>query len=286
MGRLVSFLRAGSAARRGLAPAILSLLLIVTALPARTPAEAATCQFVLGFRTLHDLIPSVVGSCLDDETHAVNGDALQHTTNGLLVWRKADNYTAFTNGYQTWINGPFGLQTRLNTARFSWEPDVAPDNVDPRLSVAYSLAANSRFASLIANVVSQKIPIRLASLGPNVSGAFAIDRQTGQTAIFVDRSLEDGDPTDAATVLIHEATHAFDFAHLPGFGTSAGCLQTEERARLNEITFWADRFGPAGKQPPANAFEAAENAQTLLGEVSLRALLVATFTTYRSECGL
>ena len=26
-----------------------------------------------------------------------------------------------TNGGQTWVNGPFGLQQRANTQRFSWE---------------------------------------------------------------------------------------------------------------------------------------------------------------------
>ena len=37
-----------------------------------------------------------------------NGDGLQETTawhgkGGLMVWRKADNFTAFTDGYRTWI---------------------------------------------------------------------------------------------------------------------------------------------------------------------------------------
>lgn len=93
------------------------------------PARAASCQFVLGFAALHDLIPDVVGACVSDEQHNPdNGDALQETTNGLLVWRKADNWTAFTNGYQTWINGPLGLQQRLNEQRFWWEanPDHLP----------------------------------------------------------------------------------------------------------------------------------------------------------------
>lgn len=76
---------------------------------------------MLGFKTLHDLIPSVVGSCLADEQYAANGDALQPTTNGLLVWRKADNHTALTDGYRTWVNGPMGLQERLNMQRFAWE---------------------------------------------------------------------------------------------------------------------------------------------------------------------
>src|SRR5262249_6675345 len=39
---------------------------------------------------------------------------------------KADNWTAFTDGYRTWINGPLGLQERLNTGRFSWETAIPP----------------------------------------------------------------------------------------------------------------------------------------------------------------
>lgn len=89
-----------------------------------SPAAADGCTFVLGFATLHDLIPRQVGACLDDERHnPSNGDALQQTTGGLLVWRKADNFTAFTDGYQTWVSGPNGVQQRLNTQRFSWEAD-------------------------------------------------------------------------------------------------------------------------------------------------------------------
>src|SRR5262245_152985 len=86
-----------------------------------------TCSFVLGFAALHDAIPQIVGNCLEDQHSGANGDALQATTGGLLVWRKADNWTAFTNGYLTWVQGPFGLQTRLNTQRFSWEPN--PDGL-------------------------------------------------------------------------------------------------------------------------------------------------------------
>jgi hypothetical protein len=80
------------------------------------------CRLQLGFRVLHDLIPDIVGDCLEDEHHnPLNGDALQRTTGGLLVWRKADNWTAFTDGATTWINGPFGLQSRPNDGRFPWE---------------------------------------------------------------------------------------------------------------------------------------------------------------------
>lgn len=80
------------------------------------------CRYVFGFQALHDQLSSLVGDCTSDESHnPANGDALQHTTNGLLVWRKADNFTAFTDGYRTWVNGPYGVQERLNTERFPWE---------------------------------------------------------------------------------------------------------------------------------------------------------------------
>ena len=106
--------------------AVVALAIAFVALVASDPptAKAADCGFVLGFAALHDLIPDVVGDCIADEYHnPQNGDGLQETTGGLLVWRKADNWTAFTDGYRTWINGPYGLQQRLNAERFDWEAD-------------------------------------------------------------------------------------------------------------------------------------------------------------------
>ena len=92
-----------------------------------TSVAAAECEFVLGFKTLRDLIGhDIVGECLENQHHGANGDGLQQTTGGLLVWRKADNFTAFTDGYRSWINGPYGLVQRLNTERFEWEADYAP----------------------------------------------------------------------------------------------------------------------------------------------------------------
>ena len=107
---------------------VLALTVVVGLL---TPAIAAAqtpgaCQFILGFRTLHDLDSDDVGECLSDQTFVANGDAQQPTTKGLMVWRKADNWTAFTNGYMTWINGPNGLVSRLNTDRFDWEAPPPP----------------------------------------------------------------------------------------------------------------------------------------------------------------
>src|SRR5437899_1118728 len=64
--------------------AILWRLVIVLALslaPASIASAQSACTFILGFATLHDLIPNVVGNCIDDESHdPQTGDALQHTT--------------------------------------------------------------------------------------------------------------------------------------------------------------------------------------------------------------
>ncbi len=82
----------------------------------------ASCSFRLGFAALAQLIPGQVGFCLDDERNdPTTGDDIQHTSNGLLVWRKADNVSAFTNGQWTWLLGPDGLAQRPNNQRFSWE---------------------------------------------------------------------------------------------------------------------------------------------------------------------
>jgi hypothetical protein len=105
-----------------LASALLAALLSAAPVSAQT---GMACRFVLGFATLRDLIPNIVGECQGDQFFAANGDAQQHTTGGLLVWRKADNWTAFTDGTTTWLNGPEGLESRPNTERFAWEQDLA-----------------------------------------------------------------------------------------------------------------------------------------------------------------
>jgi hypothetical protein len=98
-------------------------------LPTATPGSVALasggdsgCTFVLGFAELRRMVgPEVVGDCVENQRFAEDGDARQQTTMGELVWRKADNVTAFTDGHQTWIVGPQGLQKRLNDDRFAWE---------------------------------------------------------------------------------------------------------------------------------------------------------------------
>src|SRR5437867_11790972 len=130
----------------------IALLAVLLLAAFAAPASAQTsppCQFVLGFKTLHELAPADVGECLDNQASAANGDALQHTSKGLMAWRKADNWTAFTNGYKTWLNGPEGLVSRLNTDRFPWEKDTAPAApVAPAPAPAPAAAPGGSYANL------------------------------------------------------------------------------------------------------------------------------------------
>ena len=91
---------------------------------AQAAGDAAGCRFAMGFAALHDKIPNVVGDCAENE-HWVpdRNQTIQRTTKGLLVWRKSDGVTAFTDGNRTWLDGPNGVQDRLNTQRFPWERD-------------------------------------------------------------------------------------------------------------------------------------------------------------------
>src|SRR4051812_34238087 len=58
--------------------------------------EPAGCTFVLGFAELRELVGSEpVGDCLEDEQPGEDGDIIQTTTHGLLVWRALDNVGAF-----------------------------------------------------------------------------------------------------------------------------------------------------------------------------------------------
>jgi hypothetical protein len=95
------------------------------------PGSSPPCDFKLGFAELARLVGSSVGRCLEHQRTTADGNAEQRTTSGLMVWRKADNWTAYTDGYRTWLNGPHGLEQRLNTQRFSWEPDAGAPGTSP-----------------------------------------------------------------------------------------------------------------------------------------------------------
>lgn len=161
--------------------ALAATILVGSPVPA---AASASCAFQLGFATLATLLPQQVGQCLDDEGHnPANGDGLQHTSGGLLVWRKSDNWTAFTDGFHTWVNGPRGLQERLNTQRFAWEanPDglaIAGDSAAPADRTA---PAPTGGGATIAITAAQTSSIA-GSVDPSISGTAGHAFYAGATA--------------------------------------------------------------------------------------------------------
>ncbi len=114
--------------------AFLSAMTVLAGSPSVSSAQASAgqCFYQLGFANLAKQIPQNVGQCKVNEAfNTANGNAEQLTTGGLLVWRKADNWTAFTDGYRTWLMGPAGLEDRLNDGpRFDWEQEIANTNTN------------------------------------------------------------------------------------------------------------------------------------------------------------
>lgn len=191
-----------------------------------SPVEAQpSCQFVLGFATLRELAgPQLVGACLEDERHGPSGDALQQTGGGLLVWRQADNWTAFTDGTHTWINGPGGLAFRANEQRFEWEADAAgfssPPTSGPRCgserwpvkTLSDSAAGDVELTPQPSSVDGMRaLPApRLGAATPRMSGVerttFIVEVQLVRMALEADQDIHlvIADPADASHTMIAE----------------------------------------------------------------------------------
>ncbi len=91
-------------------------------------------EFRASFKALADQIPNVAGQPVGDEHWDASGNLVQQTSTGLMVWRVSDRWTLFTNGFMTWILGPYGLQSRLNTDLYPWEivlPGPSPVSASP-----------------------------------------------------------------------------------------------------------------------------------------------------------
>jgi len=187
-------------------------------------SASPSCQFILGFQTLRNLDPQDTGYCVDNQTFAANGDAQQHTTKGLMAWRKADNWTAFTNGYQTWINGPQGLQERLNTQRFSWEEDAATNG----FVIIVGAAEVSREAVLNPEQAINDINIKYSD--PNRQTFIRQLFRNGLSVFDQTRSASDSDPQ-------------FDNYYKGLTGKSPGDVWSQE-GTLNQAIAGVDSVGP------------------------------------------
>jgi hypothetical protein len=95
---------------------------ILWAAALREPAASAACVLVPQAAGLErSLERRTIGACISAPATAPNGDVVQPTTTGLIVIRGLDGHAAFTDGVRTWVDGPSGLQRRMNGDRFDWE---------------------------------------------------------------------------------------------------------------------------------------------------------------------
>ncbi len=153
---------------------VVSVLVITFALAVSSTLISAQSSptFELGFKVLASLIPDVVGYPIENEHYGANGDSLQQTSTGLMVWRRADNWTAFTNGSRTWVNGPFGVMERGNEERFEWEavaspptPTSTPAPVTPTPVPAEPLINKDQMAGALLRLSDMAAGYHTAQLG-------------------------------------------------------------------------------------------------------------------------
>jgi hypothetical protein len=82
------------------------------------------CSFLPSLGSLRARIgPNLVGECVEDALIPVGADARQRTTGGELIWRRTDARSSFTDGHETWLEGPDGIVRRHSHERYAWEPD-------------------------------------------------------------------------------------------------------------------------------------------------------------------
>src|SRR5437773_1334245 len=90
--------------------------LIPTLFMAAPSIHASGCTFGAGFDVVAATIPNQVGGCLTGPVGLGNGDVAQQTTEGQMMWDKANNIVRYISGATTWVLGPFGVQARASDA--------------------------------------------------------------------------------------------------------------------------------------------------------------------------
>lgn len=171
-------------------------LLIVLAAPMAPVAAAPACSFGDGFAALRAQIGAeVVGECLEDAHATPDGNVEQTTTGGLLVWEKATNLTRFTDGAQTWVSGPNGVETRPNDQMLPWERELETNagqrtNISPaELAMLYVEAVRGNASVQLEHIYAaafelarQRLPDWLAQ-----QKALALDYASGMINLAVGR---------------------------------------------------------------------------------------------------
>lgn len=223
--------------------------LLTSAVMAFTPqtasAESQACKFVPLAQGIVDLIPDVIGDCLEN----VSIYKSQPTTNGTIVFK--GKYPLFTDGYRTYAKGPEGLQDRFNEdPLFDWE-----EKVDPYSNWGLNAKQNLQRAIVLACDTMPKLCILVIEGAPkfeDFSEEINNNRLSNNAYGYIRPSEKNIPihinagigyfPTDfVAGALIHEATHREDYKKYFLINTtdkSDFCFQSEENAYTNQVIFW------------------------------------------------
>ena len=265
---------------------------------------AVDCQFTLGFKTLRDLIGhDNVGDCLANERYSANGDSLQQSTGGLLVWRKADNWTAFTDGYRTWINGPNGLQQRLNTERFDWEPDYAPGGGIaaptwaptstqglPVMEDSLGSVVEVMFSTSIGRTLSAWFTEASPSLvyGTVPAGWASVYHDPPRNVIVLNEELRNERPEVQAASIVWQTVMAINAKRYglkhERWNSGLKCLDELSAAGNMMAMWWVEKFGPGGLQNASTGTESWMNEQAVLHQNQSLGNYVRSHPGYRSRC--
>jgi hypothetical protein len=165
----------------------------------------------------------VVGDCSDDISEDPNGDIRVRTGHGELVLRAADGTSAFTNGFETWVKGPFGLQQRPNGQTFVWEP-AAPGA--PRSG---AILPRERIVAYYGNPLSGQMGI-LGELPPE-----SLSRRLRDQAAEYAR-VDQGRPVRTALELIAVVAQA-------GPGADGLYRLRMDTELIEDVARWADEAG-------------------------------------------
>ncbi len=251
-------------------PPAASIAATPPASPTAVRAHGIDCAFRLGFLEMYDLMPAIVGRCLEDERSTASGDSLQETTGGLLVWRKAGNQTSFTDGHWTWIHGPDGLQRRRNSERFAWDPP------DPVLAQALE--------TLRVTPTGERVYEQFMRTGATArfEPLESISRYSSfRNLIMVNEQYRNESPEILAHTLIWPAIGLFNAAERTQ--TWSVCMESVIDREVAQAQWWHELFGEHGKGDPTGLEQWANYEVTLLVNESLRYWLQLS-PHYREQC--
>ncbi len=191
-------------------------LIAVVAVSGSIPSGlAAQCEIRPRFRVLAVALPELIGNCVASEAlNGETGDIEQPVDGGVLVLRSADNTPVFTDGWESWVAGPNGIEKRLNSERLAWEPGEATvaavadeAGVLPDSSTLLSIRPALDVADMYAGVAPSVVKILVsdgAGSGVRVAAGIVTNAHVVRDETSVTVELGDGQRVQGQVVKVDQ----------------------------------------------------------------------------------